>query len=389
MGKEKESPVRKQLAMAVTAWVFAGLLALLFAANLVVTPPEISKSERRYLADFPKLFTTQPGSGTTGGLNPEFSGQFETWAMDSFAFREAFRSMKAVSVYHIFRQKDNNGVYLIQGHAGKLETLNEDSVRRAGKKISIVMNLLPEDANVWYSIIPDKGYYLNQLEGNLPSVDYERAAQFLAETLGTEGYVNLLPALAANDFYRTDLHWSQVKLLETAQALGSKMGFSDRLDMDFKSHSLSPFYGVYYGQAALPLPAEELVYLTSPVIEQAVVKYLDSKTMKLVDGKMYLIEKFDGIDPYDLFLGGAQPLITIENSKAETDKELILFRDSFGSSLAPLLTSAYSKITLIDLRYVDSRVLGQLVDFGEDPDVLFLYSTQILNQSDSLLVTAR
>ena len=62
------------------------------------------------------------------------------------------------------------------------------------------------------------------------------------------------------------------------------------------------------------------------------------------------------------------------------DKELLLFRDSFGSSLAPLLVENYKKITLIDIRYMSSKLLGEFIEFG-DQDVLFLYSTVVLNQN--------
>ena len=63
-----------------------------------------------------------------------------------------------------------------------------------------------------------------------------------------------------------------------------------------------------------------------------------------------------------------------------TNKELLLFRDSFGSSIAPLLVENYSKITLIDLRYISSMILDKYIDFKEQ-DVLFLYSTVVLNQN--------
>ena len=95
------------------------------------------------------------------------------------------------------------------------------------------------------------------------------------------------------------------------------------------------------------------------------------------------MEKAQGKDPYELFLGGPLSLVTLENPNCDNGKELIIFRDSFGSSLIPLLTDQYSKITLIDLRYVQSAMLGKLVDF-HGQDVLFLYSTLILNQSMSL-----
>lgn len=73
----------------------------------------------------------------------------------------------------------------------------------------------------------------------------------------------------------------------------------------------------------------------------------------------------------------------MENPAATSQRELILFRDSFGSSLAPLLTSSYQKITLIDLRYISSDLLDSYVRF-QDQDVLFLYSALIWNQSGTI-----
>ena len=60
-----------------------------------------------------------------------------------------------------------------------------------------------------------------------------------------------------------------------------------------------------------------------------------------------------------------------------------MFRDSFGSSLAPLLAGSYRKITLIDLQYISSDLLESYVCFQEQ-DVLFLYSALIWNQSGTI-----
>ena len=76
-------------------------------------------------------------------------------------------------------------------------------------------------------------------------------------------------------------------------------------------------------------------------------------------------------------------LLRLENPNAETDRELIVFRDSFGSSLMPLLAEAYASITLVDIRYLPAARLGTLLDF-HGQDVLFLYSVPVLNNSDTL-----
>ena len=73
-------------------------------------------------------------------------------------------------------------------------------------------------------------------------------------------------------------------------------------------------------------------------------------------------------------------LITAEN---KINRELVIFRDSFASSLAPLLIEYYSKITLIDIRYISSNEYLKLIEFNNQ-DILFLYSTLLVNNSGTL-----
>ena len=121
--------------------------------------------------------------------------------------------------------------------------------------------------------------------------------------------------------------------------------------------------------ASLPLPlkAEPLHYLTSEALEACTVHHYETGA----DTGVYETEKLAGKDPYDVFLGGADALETITNPNAKTDRELLVFRDSFGSSLAPLLVQDYQSVTLIDLRYVSAQILEQFIDF-HGQDVLFV-----------------
>jgi hypothetical protein len=129
------------------------------------------------------------------------------------------------------------------------------------------------------------------------------------------------------------------------------------------------------------------------------VTYLNPSNGEMEEGPLYDFAALSGGDPYNFFLEGPQPLIVLEttdafagaadpNPSAGSDggRELILFRDSFGSSLAPLFLGPYDKVTLIDLRYIDSRILDQYVNFPSNADVLFLYSSQVLNNPEILLI---
>ena len=95
------------------------------------------------------------------------------------------------------------------------------------------------------------------------------------------------------------------------------------------------------------------------------------------------MEKLQSKDPYEMFLSGACAAITMENPKNPDGRELIMFRDSYGSSIAPLLLEDYSKVTLLDIRYMNPEFIGNFANF-KNADVLFLYSTTLINYSAAL-----
>ena len=52
-------------------------------------------------------------------------------------------------------------------------------------------------------------------------------------------------------------------------------------DVNLVENKLDNFYGVYYGQSALPIESEEMIYLTSDIINNATVYALDEETMTM------------------------------------------------------------------------------------------------------------
>ena len=191
-------------------------------------------------------------------------------------------------------------------------------------------------------------------------------------------YIDITGTLDISEYYKTDTHWRQEKLTDTASLLAETMGVS--ISSNYQTNTLDiPFHGVYYGQSALPLPSETICYLTSDILNHCVVTNYEDSSVK----DIYNMQKAYGKDPYEMFLSGPVSLITIENPQCTTDKELVIFRDSFASSIAPLLTEGYSKITLVDIRYLRSDYLGKFLQF-DNQDVLFLYSTSVLNHSETL-----
>lgn len=334
---------------------------------------EYSAAERRKLTQMPRFSVEALKEGA-------FMTDFEKYALDQFPFRENFRRLKAWVSTAVFQKSDDHDIYVADGYAVKMEyPLKEKSLDHAGKKFQALYDKYLKDkgSKIYVSLIPDKNYFLAESSGHL-SMDYEAMFSAMQNKMPYAEFVNITELLTIEDYYSTDVHWRQEKIVGVAEMLADAMGA--KISSDYTKKALEgDFYGVYFGQSALNLPGEKLYYLTNEILEQCTVYNYETKEK----GGIYDMEKAAGKDPYEIFLSGAVSLLTIENPDVNTEKELIVFRDSFGSSLVPLLAEGYRKITLIDIRYIQSAFLEKYVDFTEK-DVLFLYSTVVLNNSETL-----
>ena len=366
----------------VVACAVAVLFFGLFITCLVKPADATSDSERRELEQFPELSVSTL-------LNGEFMSKFEDYTLDQFPLRDGFRTLKSIFSFYVMGQKDNNNIYIEDGYAAQIEyPMNEGSLDYAAKKFEEIYNryIRGKNANAYFTVVPDKSYFLAAANGYL-SMDYDEFMEKMAEKSDFMEFIDIRPFLSVEDYYKTDTHWRQERILDVAREIAARMGVT--LTAEYEEKLLdNPFYGVYYGQSALPLPADEMRYLTNDVLENCIVfDHTSGKEMSIYD-----MEKAYGKDPYEMFLGGSLSLITIDNPNATTDKELIIFRDSFGSSIAPLLVEGYAKVTIVDVRYIISNILGNLTDVrtGEkvldfkNADVLFLYSSLVLNNSSTI-----
>jgi hypothetical protein len=357
---------------AIGAGILAAVWLGLSAFAWFKTPQEKSESERRKLAKMPQLTAETL-------LDGSFMEGFADYAVDQFPMRDTFRTAKALFAYYGLQQLDNNGYFIYDGYIVKQTyPLNQSSVNHATAVINKLYDtyLKDTDCKLYMAVVPDKGYYLTGALG-YPSMDYESLQTQLEGSLSWATFLDIRDTLKLSDYYRTDTHWRQENLLATAERLCQAMGAEGPGGFAVQKVE-KPFYGVYYGHGAVPMDGEEMYLLQSDLL--AACKVYDAAGKQL---PMYDFAKLDSQDMYEIYLSGNQPLVTIENPNATTDKELVLFRDSFGCSIAPLLVQGYKTVTLVDVRYMNQSVIGQFLTF-EDQDVLFLYSTLVLNESSTM-----
>ena len=92
-------------------------------------------------------------------------------------------------------------------------------------------------------------------------------------------YIDLFSCLSLSDYYRADLHWRQECLQPVVAQLAHSIAAAYCGWIGIYHCGKVSFLGHIFGQAALPLAPEELIYLTNAAIEDAVVYYQIIKNM--------------------------------------------------------------------------------------------------------------
>ena len=296
--------------------------------------------------------------------------------MDNFYQRETFRKLKTSVELDVFNKQDVNKIYKYNDFlVEQIYPLDEKSVTNLTNKINYIKDsYLKETNKIYYSIIPDKNYYT---DNNHLKLDYDKMKQIMQNNLKDLQYIDIFQDLGLDSYYYTDSHWKQEKLQNVAKTIAQNMNFN--ISENYNEQKITTFKGVYAGQLPINTKEDEIRILINNTIGYANVYNYETKEQ----GEIYNFKKLNGYDKYDIYLSGATPLIEISNSNNKENKTLIIFRDSYASSLAPLLTEGYSKITLVDTRYISPKILNEYVDF-ENADILFLYSTLVINSSMAL-----
>ena len=272
-------------------------------------------------------------------------------------------------------------VYVYQGYAVTTEAgYDQKSLDYAALKFQQLYDsyLTGNDGHIYLSVVPDKGSFTAPPEGYTPASAQETADTLLAQ-LDFVQYVDIAPGLTLEDYYRTDPHWRQECLITTAQTLAQAMDVP--LAGDFQENAIDvPFYGAYAEKAGEPLVADTLRYLTGEVLDACTVYDYETDARE----PLYDLAAVETDTPYDLYLQGSRSLLRIDSPLSATDRTLVVFRDSFGSSLIPLLAESYRTIYAVDIRYLSSQMVGRFLSFDGSEDVLFLYSTMVLQNSRTM-----
>ena len=146
-------------------WAVLFVTVLFFAMTLMCWAKpdgDYSVRERRPLAQMPELNTKNILSG-------KFMSEFEEYVLDQFPMRDGFMALYQKTS----TTKDQNGLYLADGHIGSMQyPMDEAGMERAAGIFKQIQAEFAPDNNIYLAIIPDKNAFLGEENGYL-AMDYE------------------------------------------------------------------------------------------------------------------------------------------------------------------------------------------------------------------------
>ena len=350
----------KDRIIVITFFIFVSIFSI---SHIMLKDELISTIERRELSTFPEY-----------KLDNNYINNVEKYILDHFPLRDSFRNIKANYNNNVLGMLDNNGIFILNDYIFKSNyPTSKDSINNFINKTNSIINIFKNN-NKFIMVIPDKNYFINN--NDYLKIDYDCLYAEIAKL--NLNNIEVKDVLSINDYYETDTHWKQENLDKVIKRMSNKMNFNYE-NIYYTKNIYNNFYGVYYNESGIKRNPETITYLTNSIIDLVNVNYLENKNLN----KVYNKNKLIGLDSYEIYLDGASSYIEITNNYSNNEKELIVFRDSFGSSLVPLLINYYKKITVIDNRYINSDNFLNYIEL-KDQEILFIYSTLLINNSYSL-----
>ena len=298
------------------------------------------------------------------------------YSREHFALRTRWISLRT-RLERIAGHDEVNGVYISDGRYFEVaEDIDYDAVDRTvealnsfsdkcGGKLSVM--LVPTSAQIYADRLPS--YSKDQEQRKMINYVYEN----LDEDIGK---INVFDSLMRERdgyiYYRTDHHWTTYGAYVAYTVCMNRFGYDpvtlDKINVEHASHS---FYGSYYSKVLSEEAEPDTVdFYTSGGAEVKSVKITRADGTTEERDSVIFREYLEKKDKYLCFLGENVPLIEITSDAG--GGSILIIKDSYANCFVPFLTKHFSKVTVVDLRYMMD--LSDYCDPAEADRILLLYN---------------
>ncbi len=391
MDKEKKKFVMTPAKLMIALFTLVSLAIPIITA--VLPKQESSEVENRTLAKFPslvnhaKLDKAENLSDVIGAVRWEditvrdedsYMDKLETYFSDHLVWREGWvrarNTMESLS-----GKKEINGVY----------TLKNQMIQVFREYDEEVVNTSLNAMNRFAETHPDMqcSLMIAPTAQELFSTDIPSYAGYLSEKTFIEECYKKMQGVTVIDclsylsghksdyvFYRTDHHWTSLGAYYAYCAAAKALGYSSYGLNSFNIETASSsFRGTLYSNTldnSVTPDSIDYYHLASGEPNVKMTVY-DGRKETVYDS-LYVRSYLDVKDKYSSFTGSNAPIVTIETD-VDNGKSLLLVKDSYAHSLVPFLANHYSKITMVDMRYINTD-LSQFIDVDSYQQTLFVFN---------------
>ena len=359
----------------INAVIISAIVVCLSIAFIIMPKSDFSENENRSLADFPTFDIEDILSG-------DYMSDIATYLSDHFPFRDEFVGEKNDFELDFMRKKYINNIYV--GNDGYYiedyeKPENTDKIiknltdfQNSLKAVKVDFMLVPTQVCVYDDKLPKFASPLSQLK----TIDeyYSRLNM---------NCIDLYDIFYANKdneklYYKLDHHWTTdgayYAYTEYCRAKGFEAVSRDEYDVEI----ISDFKGTIFSKLNIDSVTEG---------EEIKVYNKDFDLNVSYDGKesnsLYNMDYADDKDKYSLFLNNINSFVEITNNDINSDRSLVIAKDSYANSMIPFLVNHYKKIYVFDTRSYKEPI-SEFVNENNVDDVLVLYNVNTIDSDTGI-----
>lgn len=383
--------------------VFSVIILGISISTLVLPKQERSENENRSLAKFPslvneaKLEKAENFSDFLSAVNwkyiterkeASFMDDFETYFADHLVGRDLWVE-GANAISRLTGKQEINGVYTVDNQMiQSFRKYDEEEVEKSIAAMNKFAERFPEK-QMSFMLVPTAQ---ELFKDKLPSY-----AGLLSEKDFIDKCYSQLQGIAPIDalsylsehkneylYYRTDHHWTSLGAYYAYSAAAKTLGYGAYGLNSFNIETVSSdFRGTLYSKTLdSSVPADSMDYYTLANGEPKVKLTSTDNGKKTEYNSLYVRDYLKVKDKYSSFTGANAPVVEI-TTDVDNGKNLLVIKDSYAHALVPFLSKHYSKITMIDMRYVNTG-LDSVIDFGKYDQVLFMQNVITFTEDSNL-----
>lgn len=356
----------------VTIFSFVGL-------NLIVKDKQFSENENRLLEQKPKFTLDRLFEG-------RYTKKYEKYTVDQMVGRDEFIKIKT-KTDDLMGKNSENGVfkcddgYLIESFEkpneeylkANIEAINKFADKH--KNIKTSMLIAPTAVNILEDKLPafapvyNQDEYLSRLSKSIDNkIDFVNISSEMKKH--KDEYI----------YYKTDHHWTTLGAYYAFLDFAKQSGLKTKPNSYDKYRVSNDFYGTLYSKSGYKVKPDQVdIYTPKDKNDQVIVEYKEEKKKSPT---IYESEALKKKDKYEVFLGGNHPVVDIKTT-SESDKTLLLIKDSYANSFVQFLTPYYKEIIMVDPRYYYEDI-EKLIKEKNVTDLLYLYNANTFFNDSSL-----